>query len=446
MENFKFATIILFRTCNYNCSYCVVPEQEKRSKFGKIATEKGINKLLNFFADKGVWNIYLGGGEPTIHPQFIKLCKKITNKHYLSFVTNNSMSFEKLNEFIKEINPEKVSYIQCSLQEVDEEGENFQNFLKRMKLYNENGFKAYVSYVGVPDRFDKIKKYYEIFTQNNIPFVVQVFHGDFNGKIYPESYSKENMDYIDKYNSSSIYKALFEINKRKTAGKLCSAGHTRILINAVDGNIRRCLFEPESIGNLYDNKVNLQENYFVCKSPICTCVFEPNLDVEHLLWDDINHMFSGDFNYDKKIYEEYKEKSLPDKRYYEMLKELEEKENIKIKNKLEKLFFNAHEKNIGIYGTGKHSEIMLNKYKEFIGDIDFNVIFFNSSTDCWEKDFLGYKINKPADIDILNLDRIIISSYEFQEEIYEILKKYEKMGLNVIKIYENDEKIMFLER
>ncbi|MCS4473396.1 hypothetical protein JQ031_09575 [Clostridium botulinum] len=42
------------------------------------------------------------------------------------------------------------------MQEVDEE-ERFKDFLNKMIIYKENNFKAYVSYVAVPDRLDRVK-------------------------------------------------------------------------------------------------------------------------------------------------------------------------------------------------------------------------------------------------------------------------------------------------
>ncbi|NFE81888.1 radical SAM protein, partial [Clostridium sporogenes] len=168
MENIKFATLRLYRTCNYKCSYCFLTDNDKMSNFGRAVTEEGMEKIFEFFDEKGEWHIQLTGGEPTIHPHFIEFCERLSKNHYLNMGTNNSISYNKLREFVEKIDPNKVDYIQCSLQEVDEE-ERFKDFLNKMIIYKENKFKVYVSYVAVPDRMDRVKKYYDIFTSYHIP-------------------------------------------------------------------------------------------------------------------------------------------------------------------------------------------------------------------------------------------------------------------------------------
>ncbi|MFV3011516.1 polysaccharide deacetylase family protein [Clostridium botulinum] len=113
-------------------------------------------------------------------------------------------------------------------------------------------------------------------------------------------------------------------------------------------------------------------------------------------------------------------------------------------NLLKKMFKDVSSKNIGIYGTGEHTKKMLEDYKKYIGKIDFSIYFFNSNPNLWGTKYLGLKICNTAEIPKLNLDRIIISSYEFQNEIYESIKKYVENDIKIIKIYEDNEKNIFI--
>ncbi len=69
---------------------------------------------------------------------------------------------------------------------------------------------------------------------------------------------------------------------------------------------------------------------------------------------------------------------------------------------------------------------------------------FNSNSDLWNKEYLGFEIYNPSEILVLNLDRVIISSYEFQNEIYDSIEKYKEENIKIIKIYKDNEEIIFI--
>ncbi len=59
------------------------------------------------------------------------------------------------------------------------------------------------------------------------------------------------------------------------------------------------------------------------------------------------------------------------------------------------------------------------------------------------KNYLNRKIYNPKEIGNLNLNRVIISSFQFQEEIYKSIEKYKEKGINIVKIYEENEENIF---
>lgn len=106
--------------------------------------------------------------------------------------------------------------------------------------------------------------------------------------------------------------------------------------------------------------------------------------------------------------------------------------------------FNAAEgKNIGIYGTGTHTDKMLQVYYELFGPFKFNLIFFDSSPEKWGDSYCNSLIHNPQDMEKLNLNRVIISSYSFQEEIHQRIKKLIKSDLKIVKIYNQGDEILF---
>lgn len=440
----KTATLRLYRTCNYNCSYCSISHEDRKSKFGLAITEEGMKKILKFFDQRGEWHIQITGGEPTIHPNFIEFCQKITYNHYLNMVTNNSISFRKLNEFVNVVNPKKIQYIQCSLQEVDEDDERLDVFLEKMKMYINNGFRAYVSYVGVPDRLEKVEKYFNLFMNNSIPFVVQVYHGEYKGKKYPEQYTKQEIAFLDKFMVSSMYRSLLDVGVRKPSGKTCGAGYRRILADAIDGKVYSCLNDTNPIGNIYDNKLILSDKPFICGAKNCSCIFEPHYEIEGILWNDLENIFNGAKNYDKNLYEQYTRSSIAGDLYNDYWNKVaEQKKDRKVKV-LKKIFKNAQDKSIGIYGTGEHTDNMLESYTRFIGDISFKILFFDSDSSKWGRVYFNSKINAPDAINNIELDRIIISSYSFQDEIYESIKNNLNKNIDILKCYNENETILFI--
>ena len=60
--------------CNYNCPYCNQNHNKKHCS-GQI-----IDKVIDFLPKlEGEWLIKLIGGEPSMHPRFFEICKRIVS-------------------------------------------------------------------------------------------------------------------------------------------------------------------------------------------------------------------------------------------------------------------------------------------------------------------------------------------------------------------------------
>jgi MoaA/NifB/PqqE/SkfB family radical SAM enzyme len=114
-----------------------------------------------------------------------------------------------------------------------------------------------------------------------------------------------------------------------------------------------------------------------------------------------------------------------------------------IKQILTNIFDDVVGKNIGIYGTGTHTDKMLQMYQELFGPFKCNLFFFEPSEEKWGKRYHSGLISSPQDMEKCNLDRVIISSYTFQAEIYNRIKSIENLGVKVVKIYDENDAILF---
>lgn len=109
---------------------------------------------------------------------------------------------------------------------------------------------------------------------------------------------------------------------------------------------------------------------------------------------------------------------------------------LRMQDIIKKVFGNYLGRNIGIYATGTHTKSMLQICNEIYGIKNFNIFMFDSNKDKWRKNFCGYDILSPEEISNCDLDEIIISSFSFQDEIYEVIKKYVTNEAKIIKLYD----------
>lgn len=114
------------------------------------------------------------------------------------------------------------------------------------------------------------------------------------------------------------------------------------------------------------------------------------------------------------------------------------------KKKLNYIFKSSEGKTIAIYGTGEHTINLVNSYKQLLGENNFKIIYLDSNSNKKGQKFLDGLIYHKDDILNLKIDKIIISSYEFQNEIYEDIKKYQSQGIEIVKIYDKEEDILFI--
>ena len=119
--------------------------------------------------------------------------------------------------------------------------------------------------------------------------------------------------------------------------------------------------------------------------------------------------------------------------YKKTKKEFEDK----LKNKFKQLANKWDEKSpiIAIYGAGIHSLFLLNIIN-FQNHIKY---FIDSDPNKQGTMFLKWEVHSPDLIEKLKINLIIISSKDYEDEIYKSIKDHEKKGVKIIKCY-NDEK------
>ncbi|WP_406788317.1 hypothetical protein [Clostridium neuense] len=354
----------------------------------------------------------------------------------MSIVTNNSMDKEKLIKFCSEINPEKIFVINCSVQEIlDKNQKKMDMFLDNIKILRKHGFRAMATYVGSCERIKYLKNYYDMFFENKIPFQLLSLKGVVDGKSYPEQYSVREKTILKRYANSSIEQFLLENGSVKPTGMSCEAGFSRIFIDGVSGNIYKCSRRAgDVIGNIYENRLTLKKCGETCYERACNCTSEyPNKFLE-VYYKDIENILQRN-NYDENLYKVIKNK-IDNPNYYNYWNKTK-------RDKLEQLFGECNNKTIGIYGAGNHTQNLINEYRKFFGEINFKVYIFDSDKSKQGNMCCGITILSPEDISKCNIEKMIISSYGYQDGIYKYLTNIENYNFDIVKIYKSGESNMF---
>ena len=217
---------------------------------GRGAEPESIEKIIDFFNKRPEkWEIWLVGGEVTLHPQFTYLCQKLTEKHTICVTTNISISYERLKEFCNKINSNNVRYISCSLQPVDEEGERLTNFYNKIILLKNNQFKVLVTYVAAINRLDKIRTLKKLFEDSGVRF--EVF-ACIQNEINTEKYTDEQKTLLDETIDAVVERYDLEDEAPQIVyGTKCDYGYTKVEIFCDTGDIKSCGRYTEKIGNIY---------------------------------------------------------------------------------------------------------------------------------------------------------------------------------------------------
>ena len=245
------------KRCNLDCEYCFGKITDTSIKINLIKTDKLLETL-----DKngGVFRISFTGGEPTLIPNFVEACKLITEKHYLSF--NSNLISNNIEKFALKINPNRILHIHASFH-YDEllKKKLLDKFTQNYNLLKNMNFNIYAETVAYPKFLNRIKIISKFAKDNLIDLTFAPFYGNFEGKIYPESYS------ILEYNLFGISKS--EISCYAQKGNICNAGFNAAVIFS-NGNIYPCHQIKTKIGNIYDY-FSFADELVKCPSKKCGC-------------------------------------------------------------------------------------------------------------------------------------------------------------------------------
>lgn len=242
--------------CNYSCDYCPFAKKKDSKKVLEIDSQQ-LNKFVNWVAhhsDKTINILFTPWGEGLIRKHYqdaIIQLSKMPNVGKVSIQTNLSCKLK----WLENSNKEKVALwttyhpTQTTLTQ----------FLNKCQQLDTLKIKYSVGVVGFREAFQEIEMMRQKLSKSTYLWINAL---------------KKNTNY---YSSDDIRRMAevdphihYNLQNHESKGFYCRAGHTTFSVNG-DGDVSRCHFIKEVIGNIYD--IDFEQKLFprLCINDTCGC-------------------------------------------------------------------------------------------------------------------------------------------------------------------------------
>lgn len=254
----------LLNTCNYRCAYCFLDTGMLREKLRSYASPEAWESAFN--ATGKTWLLHLTGGEPSIYPDFVELCRRLTRRHAISF--NSNLTSASIVEFAETVDPSRVNFINAGLHLAErEERSGNRRFLQHAELLRKSEFPIVVSAVATPPMLERFSDAVSLLNGTGLFPIPKLLRGTFAGRKYPEAYSELERARFRAYaaearqayesllagRSEALTINLFDDDqllegKPRFTGRSCEAGRRFVRLDP-DGEVFRCSHKTR-LGNL----------------------------------------------------------------------------------------------------------------------------------------------------------------------------------------------------
>lgn len=251
------------QNCNFACEYCINPDVNLVPPPPIFSPEE---LKHHFDRTNKSWLILITGGEPFLYPDFVKVCKVLTEKHHLQITSN--ISTANVIDFANQIDPNRVFNISASWHKAERHKRNLQQDFEKKCLYlKEKGFNIIVNLIAYPQFIDEIENDIQHFHDLGLDTMVFGFRGIYEGKHYPYDYPENEKALLKKY---AIDDTEYKIATQEMDffGRYCDAGRSYFSMKH-NGDIGRCFSLSKKISNFFEDGIKFQEKLTPCISHNC---------------------------------------------------------------------------------------------------------------------------------------------------------------------------------
>lgn len=301
-KNYIYVKAYIIDSCNYNCSYCY----NKKPRTNDILDLDKLYNYLDFIHEQTNRNIKLEliGGEPTLHPDLLNFCEKISKCIFIADCTIYSNFSADIQLYIQLLKLQNITFDMSwhSLKNDFFNKKFYENVVFLEKFFTKQHLNKHILYLIMfePQHYNESVIIYKKIVQRhicetlliqvgNIEHITNNFRYKYNQqskKIYNEIVYKNNQ-YISKttkviYDNGieKVYSdiEMMQLNDKKIIdlkGWKCNAGIDRLYIHS-NGTIYPCqeYYESnitDSYTSIYNKNFSLINKYQICKCNICSC-------------------------------------------------------------------------------------------------------------------------------------------------------------------------------
>jgi len=261
-ESYKYIAVFPTFRCSLNCSYCINTNDKTFSRHSKEISGEGWIRALNRLESPN-FPVSFSGGEPGVHPDFIKIINGIKPELRRNILTNLYWKPGLLERFISEIPPEAIKgspkYPSMRVSYHPEQMGDGKKLLERVLKLKDAGFSIGIEVVNYPsDEQSLAIEQMGIECRNlDLSFRIKSFAGIYDGKD-----DFERPFFMIRGNYSRYPDSVFQQN---TKSRICK---TTELIIGPDASVFRChrdLYSQENpIGNLLDPEFEIKDIFRDC--------------------------------------------------------------------------------------------------------------------------------------------------------------------------------------
>lgn len=248
---------ILYRgplySCNYACNYCPfakAKESRETLKRDKQALSRFIDWVSKQKQPIGI--LFTPWGEALIrrwYRQAIIDLSKMPHIEKVAIQTNLTCSLDWLQACNKNKVALWTTYHPSQIKR--------NRFLKQCQALDQQNIAYSVGMVGLKQHFNEIAS-----LRRELPPEVYLWINAYQD--IANYYTQTEREYLKSIDPLFDYNAI----PHKSKGCRCQTGETVVSING-DGDVRRCHFVKEHIGNIYSGKIELKPR--LCPNEICDC-------------------------------------------------------------------------------------------------------------------------------------------------------------------------------
>jgi radical SAM protein with 4Fe4S-binding SPASM domain len=230
------AWVELTRACNLRCPHCFVEAGAPREV--EMTTER-ILRLLDEWAEMGVFSVVITGGEPSIHPDFLKIVRYAYDLGFTVAIASNGMP---LSDKMLEQIPQDDVIISISLDGIHGAGvptgeSDLAAVTRKLLQIRDYGFNTSIMATTTHDNVGDLQTFINFAIDNDISLRSVPFVPMGRGKLYPEL--RNQVADIEKAAQFWIAEEKWERIKDRQLG-LCGGKVFSFLITLVY-SLRRCM-------------------------------------------------------------------------------------------------------------------------------------------------------------------------------------------------------------